>query len=206
MALGESEVHVWRTSLCSGWELAWEILSAEEKARAEQFHFERDKRRFVLCRAALRGQIARYTGVAPQDAALEYGPFGKPRLPASCRLEFNVSHSGDAALLAFARHAVGVDIEAIRPVRHALSVAESFFAPSEIADLRLVEPAELDAAFLRCWTRKEARAKGLGEGLSGPDRNRELGNWRFHDLDAGPGFMAALAVDCADAAVIQRSL
>ena len=214
MVLGEAEVHVWRASLCGGWERDWNILSQDEKARAERFQFERDKRRFVLCRATLRRLLAEYAGVAADDAPLVYGPFGKPSLPASYGLEFNLSHSLDLGIFAFARHAVGVDIEANRPVRYALKVAESFFAPSEIAQLHLAGPQELDAAFLRCWTRKEAYVKGFGDGLSLPlesfavglDGDPGLGSWRFHNIDAGPGFMAALAVDCPDATVVQRTL
>ena len=217
MVLGEAEAHVWRASLCSAdpeCGRAWEILSQDERARAERFHFERDKRRFVLCRAALRTLLAEYAGMAAEDVSLQYGPYGKPCLPASYGLEFNVSHSLDVAVFALARHAVGVDIEAIRPVRHALRVAESFFAPSELAELRLAAPEDLDAAFLRCWTRKEAYVKGFGDGLTMPlesfavglDGDPGLGSWRFFNIDSGPGFMAALAVDCADATVVQRTL
>jgi hypothetical protein len=50
-------------------------------------------------------------------------------------LEFNVSHSSDAAAFAFSRAgAAGVDIEAIRSVAHG-GLAERFFAPADAQTL-----------------------------------------------------------------------
>ncbi len=145
-----------------------------------------------VCGRGTAGCARAIWGVREARAAAWYG------------VEFNVSHSLDTGVFAFSRHAVGVDIEAIRPVRHALPVAESFFAPSEIAELQRLAPENLDAGFLRCWTRKEAFGKGRGQGLAAPDGDGDRGHWRFFDLDAGPGFVAALAVDCADVQVVQR--
>ncbi len=213
ISLAGAEVHIWRASLSadeSALGESWEILSEDEKARAERFYFERDKHRFVLARAGLRTLLGQYANRPAGAIPLQYGPSGKPCLPSSFGLEFNLSHSLDAALFAVARHPVGVDLEAIRPVEYALSVAEGFFAPSEIAALRLAPADQLSAAFLRCWTRKEAYVKACGDGLSRPlesfavglDGDPELGNWRLYNIDAGPGFLAALAVDCSNATLI----
>jgi 4'-phosphopantetheinyl transferase len=47
-------------------------------------------------------------------------------------------------------------------------IAERFFSRGEVAVLRsLPEHEQLDA-FYRCWTRKEAVVKAIGEGLSRP--------------------------------------
>src|SRR5205085_10360933 len=57
-------------------------LSADEHARARRFHFERDRRRFVVRRAALRGLLANYLGAEPAELRFEYSGHGKPRLAA----------------------------------------------------------------------------------------------------------------------------
>lgn len=214
ISLAGAEVHLWRASLSadgSALSKSWEILSEDEKARAERFYFERDKHHFVLARGGLRTLLSQYADRPAGAIPLEYGPSGKPCLPSSFGLEFNLSHSQDAALFAVARHPVGVDLEAIRPVQNALSVAEGFFAPSEIAALRLVNADQLSESFLRCWTRKEAFVKACGDGLSRPlesfavglDGDPCLGNWRLYNIDAGPGFLAALAVDCPAARLME---
>ena len=204
ISLAGDEVNIWRASLVAAepaLAASWDVLSEDEKARAERFHFERDKRRFILARAGLRTLLAEYADLPAGEIPLVYGPSGKPGLPSSLGLEFNLSHSQDAAIFAVARHPVGVDLEAIRPVQYALSVAEGFFTPAEIAALRLEPPDQLSEAFLRCWTRKEAYVKACGHGLS--DGDPGLGNWRLYDIDAGPGFLAALAVDCVNAKLIE---
>ncbi len=204
ISLAGDEVHIWRASLAAVEPVltaSWQILAQDEKARAERFYFERDKHRFVVARAGLRTLLAQYADLPACAIPLEYGPSGKPCLPSSFGLEFNLSHSQDAAIFAVARHAIGVDLEAIRPVQYALSVAEGFFTPAEIAALRLEPPDQLSEAFLRCWTRKEAYVKASGHGLS--DADPSPGNWRLHDIDAGAGFLAALAVDCANATLTE---
>ena len=204
ISLAWDEVHICRASLLAGERVltaSWEILTEDERARAERFYFERDKHRFVVARAGLRTLLAEYPDLPARAVPLEYGPAGKPCLPSSFGLEFNLSHSQDAALFAVARHAVGVDLEAIRPVQYALSVAERFFTPAEIAGLRLQPPERLSEAFLRFWTRKEAYLKASGHGLS--DADPGPGNLRLYDIDAGPGFVAALAVDCPAARLVE---
>ena len=69
---GARDLHVWTVALdqpadvCARLEL---VLSDDERARARRFVFERDTRRFVVCRAALRRVLAQYTGIAA-DARL----------------------------------------------------------------------------------------------------------------------------------------
>jgi 4'-phosphopantetheinyl transferase len=143
------------------------LLSEDERLRAERFHFERDRRRFVAARSVLRRSLARYLGADPAELVFEYGAHGKPSLPGS-GVTFNVSHSGRAALVAFAPgFDVGVDLELLahgRPDDH--RVADRFFSPYEVSTLASYPAAERSGAFLRCWTRKEAFVKAHGDGLS----------------------------------------
>jgi hypothetical protein len=60
---------------------------------------------------------------------------------------------------------VGVDVERIREVSDVLGIADAHFSAVERRRLRSLPPAERRAAFIRCWTRKEAVLKASGEGL-----------------------------------------
>src|SRR5207237_1874899 len=117
----------------------------------------------------LRKTLAEYLSVRPHDLSFTYGPFGKPALPPrldGTRLEFNLSHSGDMAVLAISRGpAVGVDVEQVIRVSELDSIASRFFSASEKAALNAVPAHARDSAFYSCWTRKEAFLKALGDGL-----------------------------------------
>jgi len=122
-----------------------------------------------VAKGATRQILARYLGADPRSLTFDRGAFGKPFLR-SRELRFNLSHSGEFALLAVARESeVGVDVEEIREIEDAAMIAEQNFSPGESRKLRAVlDSASGPAAFFNCWTRKEAFIKAIGEGLSHP--------------------------------------
>lgn len=184
--LAEGDVHVWRADLnCT--EAALEtyasLLTADELARAARFRFDRDRRRFVAARGALRVTLSRYLQLAPEQICFAYNAYGKPALSAvfdDSRLRFNVSHAHELALYAVTRGCeVGVDVEFTNTAFNSnggsdragdvcLELAEQFFAPVEAATLRALPEAMRTQAFFNCWTRKEAYIKAVGQGLSHP--------------------------------------
>ena len=222
IALADPEVHIWWLDLQSRPEDAdRSLLSAEEKERAGRYHFERHRNRFVLARALLRGLLGAYTGEDAGRVGLRLSSSGKPYLADRSDLHFNLSHCEDRGVLAVARRSVGVDLERIRDVPEALPIAEHLFAASETSALRTFPPEAQSEAFLRCWTRKEAFVKGKGEGLLTPLTSFEVtldsvprdlvlldnpvqGKWRLHNLDAGPGWIGALAVERESARLVER--
>jgi 4'-phosphopantetheinyl transferase len=162
-------VRLWRVDLGQApGEAAVATLSAAERARAARFVFERDRRRYLAAHAALRRLLAETTGIAASDLVSHEGPFGKPYLPGPAAPSFNLSHSGDMALIGIGPPGVeiGVDVEVPRAMSDALELAERHFAPAEIDALRSTPPDQRDHAFLRGWTRKEACLKAIGSGLS----------------------------------------
>ena len=167
-------------------------LSDDECERAARFRFDRDRRRFVAGRSALRSLVGSYLDVAPDEVAFEYGPQGKPFVPGAT-LSFNVSHSGGQAVYAFGSGLeVGVDVELLDHARYGDDVAERFFSPQEVATLRGLAPAMRPDAFLRCWTRKEAFIKARGEGLSLPlDEFRRCLRARRSSADSADGLVRA---------------
>ncbi len=175
-ALADAELHVWQISLDQPAERVAEfrsLLATDEQARADRFHFERDRRRYIVARGGLRSIISRYLDVPPEKLAFGYGPQGKPYLSrsnSSRPLQFNLAHSHELALYAFTRTcAVGIDIEYVqRRVTDIDQLAERFFSANERALYRALPIAARREAFFRCWTRKEAFIKAIGEGLSHP--------------------------------------
>ncbi|NEI73570.1 4'-phosphopantetheinyl transferase superfamily protein [Rhizobium lusitanum] len=146
-----------------------EFLSADERARASRFVYDRDRYRFVAARSGLRLILAGYLGLSPQSISFDYGANGKPSVAAcgACSIRFNLSHSADLAVLAISdRYELGIDIEEIRFLKE--DIAKWFFSRREYETLRSL-PADcyLDG-FYRCWTRKEAFIKAHGAGLSLP--------------------------------------
>jgi 4'-phosphopantetheinyl transferase len=174
-ALHADEIHVWRAYLDCGDTVLGRFeatLAADEKARVKRFVFQPDRNSFIATRGILRELLGRYLKRSPTDLAFDYGPQGKPALrtdSSAAKADFNVSHSHGMALFAFAlgRH-VGVDIELIRPDFAEQKIAERYFSPQEVAELRGLPPALQDEGFFLCWTRKEAYIKARGEGLHVP--------------------------------------
>lgn len=143
------------------------ILSADELARVERLTGPQARRRFVVARGTLRKLLGSLLGERPAAIPIEDGLSGKPRLAGARQgLHFNVSHSGELALICVtAGEPVGVDLEAVRPVPSAAEIARRRFAPAEASFVNEGQPADLDRRFLLCWTRKEAVLKALGMGL-----------------------------------------
>lgn len=145
-------------------------LSDDERERAARFRFRRDAERFVSGRGQLRRILAGLLGEESATLRFAYGGSGKPSVQGQPDLGFNLAHSHTLALLAVARGTdVGVDVESGPPPQSACEeIAPSFFAPEEAHTLMALPAAQRDAAFLRCWTRKEAYVKALGDGLQIP--------------------------------------
>lgn len=193
-----------------------ERLSPVELERARRCHFERDRRRFIVARAWLRGLLGERLGVPPEAVALASGEHGKPMLAGGQERsgwQFNLSRCGDLAVLALSSgRRVGIDVEAVRDVRGAEDIAAHFFSRCERTAYRALEPHDRTLGFLNCWTRKEAFVKALGTGMSyGYDRfdvslaprqparllrvdgmAGEEAGWRLDAFAPRAGFVAAL--------------
>ena len=63
---------------------------------------------------------------------------------------------------------LGVDVEQLRKLDDPESIARRFFSPGEASELLSLKPEERGPAFFRCWTRKEAYVKAIGDGLTIP--------------------------------------
>ena len=222
LSLQPEEVHIWRVNLMQSEPMiarCRELLPADEIARAERFHFERDRRRFAVSHAMVRDVLGRYLGIGPQELRFVFGAKGKPEIAEefnSLGLKFNLSHSGEFALMGVSiKLTMGIDIEEIRPDFGGQEIAERFLSPYEVATLLSLPQHQRADAFFYCWTRKEAYIKAQGDGLSLPldsfdvtfapgtapallrvaEDPNEVARWKLYDIDSGPGYKAALMIE-----------
>lgn len=173
---------------------------------------------FIASHAAVRAILARYLSAPAANIEFISGGNGKPSLAPSLAgsgLEFNLSHSHQAALFAVAgQREVGVDIEWVKADFVFDDIAERFFTPREGSALRALPSALQRQAFYKCWTSKEAFLKAKGTGLSGKldevEFNHEAGQvriraavvgWSLTELNPKPGYEAALVTAGAPAAL-----
>lgn len=232
-ALAEGEVHLWYASL----ELPTTtiltlrtLLSADELARAKRFHFERDRRRFIVARGLLRLLLGRYLSLSSADIRFDYSDFGKPALHPEQNpqnLCFNVSHSGEMVIYAMTQgRRIGVDVEELRALDGLEQIAASFFSSRENNLLRTLPDAQKQRAFFNCWTRKEAFIKADGQGLSlgldsfdvtlhphepaqllevrkGPAEETENAaeRWTLAAVETSDGYVAAVVVEGRDVVI-----
>jgi 4'-phosphopantetheinyl transferase len=186
------------------------LLSEKERKRAGSFHFQKDSDLFMARHATLRMILSSYCNTPPEDLKFGSNEYGKPCLafPATS-LHFNVSRSADSALYAVSRsHEVGVDLEYIHRKVDYVALANKFFSRDETKALQSVSNSALPRSFYRCWTRKEAYVKALGEGLSFPfntfsvsifdEEQVELrgsgSGWSLYNLNLSIDYAAALVV------------
>ena len=148
--------------------LAW--LDDEEHERRERFLFKGPRRRFALCRAALRILLCDRLGCVNTRLEFEAAEHGKPfafvdGIPNS--IGFNVSHSGDHGLIAFSPDGrVGVDVEERVARRNMDLLIEGVFSQAERSELASKQGCEKSHLFYRLWTIKEALIKAHGMGFS----------------------------------------
>jgi len=225
LALSRDDVHVWRVSLEQPTERVHRLtqtLSSDEMERAKRFHFERDRRRFIVGRGVLRAILSQYLGTDPSQVQFSYGPRGKPRLAAGFdgdALRFNLAHSHELALYAFTRdREIGIDLEYIHPLSDAEELAAQVFSRRENAELEAMPERKRVDAFFGYWTCKEAYIKATGDGLSLPldqfeislapgksphlvrveQAAEEVERWALEPLTPRAGYVAALAVEGRD--------
>jgi 4'-phosphopantetheinyl transferase len=171
-------------------------LSAAERERAARFRADVDRRRYVAGRCMLRRLLAARCGLPPEALEIRCGEHGKPVL-ADGSLHFSVSHSGELVAYAFARaSAVGIDIEAVRPLAASCVIAKRTFPAREWRAYAALPEAERLPGFYRGWTRTEALAKALGGGLALPRENLDGAlhhGWAVDSFAPAPGLAGAIA-------------
>jgi 4'-phosphopantetheinyl transferase len=198
-----SIVEVWQVELARDEAGRLEaVLSQDERDRARRL---KRPEPWIVARAALRIAVGARLGRPPAEVEFSAGRHGKPEL-AGARLRFNLSHSGELAIIALADGVeVGVDVERTDRRSH---VIERTLTDGERAALTA---GDRHRELLQVWCRKEALAKAIGGGLGWApeefDTSRPDG-YALIDLDLDDGYVGALAVegDRADVALYDLTL
>jgi 4'-phosphopantetheinyl transferase len=194
------------------------LLSSDELERMAKFRFEEHRRDFLFARSRLRVVLGAYLDAAPERLRFSYSEHGKPGLASpfsQTNLQFNLSHTSGALLLAVCRgQPIGADIERVREDLDLGEIAARFFSEGERRSLMALSENVRQEAFFRCWTRKEALLKARGDGLSFPlhlfdvslaaDENQvalvtrqdpqEAERWQIVPLTVPAGYAAAVAL------------
>ncbi|WP_405462066.1 4'-phosphopantetheinyl transferase superfamily protein [Streptomyces sp. NBC_00101] len=189
------------------------VLDAEERGRVAALLRPEDRAMYAASHTALRVLLGGVLELPPAKVELMRlpcpgcgAPHGRPAVagPPGERVHFSLSHTAGLALVALATRPVGVDVERLPSPRTADEAATALH-PDERAELAALPAADRPAAFVRCWTRKEAYLKGTGEGLSGealsgaylgtgPAPADPPAGWSLHDVEVPAGYAAARAL------------
>jgi 4'-phosphopantetheinyl transferase len=194
-------------------------LSLDERERAERFHNNKDASRYIWHHSTLRQVLCQYLNIQPQKIIFQHNPLGKPSLIEELnpnKLSFNMSHSGDIALIALtSNRQIGIDVELIKSIPDMSRMVELYFSKSEIKCYRALPNSEKLLVFFSAWTRKEAFLKAIGEGLQYPLEQIEVSmdpedmspslnlldnslpdlGYRLLSFQPAEGYKAALAVE-----------
>jgi 4'-phosphopantetheinyl transferase len=166
--LEPARIDIWQYPLNTNCSKATSLLNREEQARANRYHFERHQRRFTIARAMLRIILSKYINVSPQQLIFSENEYGKPYLTNYPEVQFNLSHSGELALLAVGyERPLGVDLEFFSD-RPFTGIGNIMFSKKEITAFQGVPHYLQTLAFFHIWAQKEALIKACGLGLSYP--------------------------------------
>lgn len=211
-------VDIWLESLqsCDRWYCDyWDILDFNERARAQRFVKEIDRKSFVVSHGKLRRILADYLSLSPNKIALETQSQGKPFVAGdrSAALKFNLSHSDNYLLVGVSKDfEVGVDIEKWTDSIDYEGVLDLCFSESEQNFWRDLSVDQRQAFFYQQWVRKESFVKAVGLGLeldvslvkttlTGAGRFLSLPaecglseNWSLIDLELPAGISGAITI------------
>ena len=213
---GVTILHVDLTPCADREARAFALLDAEEARRAQRFLVEPPRRRFALCRAALRVNLCQRLDCRNEQLSFDTLEHGKPVAEVNGQrapIGFNLSHSGGQGLIALAdREQLGIDVEERKPGRNFEGIGRRVYGPAERRGLAQAGGSRQAAFFYRLWTLKEALIKALGTGFKLSPATFEVpepmllgersarfqfphlpqDNWQLMDL-GNPNFAAALA-------------
>ncbi len=162
--------HVDLTSDLSNESHAFSLLDEPERVRWHKFAHKGARRRFALCRAALRTILCNLLRCHNHQLSFDYTRHNKPFALVNgspAEISFNLSHSGRHGLIALAQNGrLGVDIEERASRRDFDRLIEAAFGKNEQAALNEASHNLRIQLFYKLWTTKEALIKALGTGMS----------------------------------------
>ena len=156
--------HAWHEAAASAWP------DTDERRRSRRFRHAGARRRFDMCRSALRALLCQELSCSSAQLAFGATDYGKPFAIVDNRpnpISFNLSHSHNHGLIALAPQGrLGVDIEDRVPRDDLDDLTDAVLGPNEKRDFARLRGGRRTRYFFRMWTFKEALIKALGVGFS----------------------------------------
>jgi len=204
------------------------LLADEEHLKAARFRFDVHRHQYVITRALVRTVLSAYCEVDPRAWRFGSTSYGRPYIAAPDvlpGLSFNIAHTAGLIVCACATsRVVGVDAERVRDAP--LDVANRYFSPIEVAELRALPPDAQPERFFQYWTLKESYIKATGKGLSTPldqfsfrldtpgrielfchaGLNDDPQRWQSWLLEPAPGYLVALTVERGPQQIVARKV
>ncbi|WP_047546323.1 4'-phosphopantetheinyl transferase family protein [Psychroserpens sp. Hel_I_66] len=140
------------------------VLNLEELKRANSFHFEKDKNRFIICRSILKFLLSKFTKISLSQIEIRKDTNNKPYIISYEVIHFNVSHSEDFVIIAIDKQPIGVDLEFLNKSFDFSEILPSVFNKIEIDNI--LNSENKPHTFFTYWTRKEAVVKATGKGMT----------------------------------------
>lgn len=168
------------------------FVDADRREAVLRLKFE-DGKRLSLAAGLLLAEVAKEKlGLSPEEIEIGRTEEGKPFIKGHEDFYFNLSHSGEMAVIAYGDEPVGIDVEKVRFRAGDEDVAKRFFTENEL--LYILNGRDYDEAaaerFFRVWTRKESYLKLLGYGLK-----KELKSFDVTEPETVPGYGYAEYMD-----------
>ncbi|MFH0900614.1 MAG: 4'-phosphopantetheinyl transferase superfamily protein [Pseudomonadota bacterium] len=183
-----SEAHVWLADPDADAHLTAStdnesLLGKTERACYRRFHFEKDRRLYLVAHTLLRTSLSRYADLAPSEWVFDTNPHGRPEIATELPvppLRFNLAHTRGLVACSVGLVDAGIDVERTRQLSDLLALAKRNFSSQEYEALLGLPEQDRPERFFAYWTLKEAYVKAKGMGLSLP-----LDRFSF-ELDSTP--------------------
>lgn len=140
-------------------------IRKEKRAKAERFKFREDALRSISGELLFRYVMEKYYNIEYENEIITDNEYGKPYLK-NKKLFFNISHSGNWAVIACHNDDAGIDIEKIENPPYEIMPAN--FTPDEIGQIENKNSQVKTVQFYKMWALKESYIKMKGKGLSIP--------------------------------------
>jgi len=171
-----TEVHVWFCNPSTMQDEATlsdykSVLSKQEVAQYQRFHFDKDRHDYLVSHALLRYALSKYAELPASRWQFTRDENGKPELASPSAVSglcFNLTHTdGLSACIITSNRRCGIDAENIHRKNRLNAVARRMFAEEEQVQL---DVKNMQPQFYYFWTLREAFVKALGTGLAGSSK------------------------------------
>jgi len=187
----KQSIDVWFLSLDQAVVHNLNFLDASQQSFLTSLKSHKAADRFISTRYWIHHLLSEYLG--SDDLTFSQSGNGKPFLSSpDNQLDFNLTHSGNIALLAVSNFGpVGIDIEILREIKNVKLMAKRVFDQTDYLDLSETNEADLSSHFLNLWTKMEAQQKLSGNGIFG--KKALGGETETLSFQANPKSIATLA-------------